>query len=237
MTGVLRSVDWGGPALALLRHCEDLDADRPAVMHIRHTERHFIGDIGDGHNILSTAAGREAAREFGSRLPLGRRYRFIHSYYKRARETAEDINDGVSMRGGESEIAGAMDLASILDHNGYESYVTGYTDNEMSARSFFYKWVSGLIPSDVLVPSIEFAKKAAGILMGNLRKGSSDSFDIYVSHDTWVANFMFHWFGLQPPEDWYMFLDGFLVQLDDRGMDLYYREKMSRVRYPHWWRL
>ncbi len=223
--------------MALLRHCEDLDADRPAVMHIRHTERHFIGDIGDGHNILSTAVGREAAREFGSSLSPDRRYRFFHSYYERARETALDVSEGISAAGGNSEVVSAMELASILDREGYESYVKGYTDNEMSARSFFYRWVSGLIPSDVLVPSIEFAKKAAGILTGNLRKGSSDSFDVYVSHDTWVANFMFHWFGLQPPEDWYRFLDGFIVQLDDRGMDLYYRDRMIRVRYPHWWRL
>jgi hypothetical protein len=237
MTSVLRSVDWGGPALALLRHCKTLDADRPAVMHIRHTERHLIGDIGDGHNILSTAAGKEAAQEFGSRLPLGRRYRFFHSYYERARETAEDVSEGVSAGGGKTKVVGAMDLASILDREGYERYVADYTDNEVSASSFFFRWVSGLIPSDVLVPSKEFAKRAAGILTGNLKGGGPDSFDVYVSHDTWVANFMFHWFGLQPPGDWYRFLDGFIVQLDDRGMDLYYREKRSRVRYPHWWKL
>ncbi len=36
---ILESVEWSGPALSLLGHCTELDPDRPAIMHVRHTER------------------------------------------------------------------------------------------------------------------------------------------------------------------------------------------------------
>lgn len=62
MVKVLSTVNWGEPALDLLSHCCNLDQGKPAVMHIRHTERPLIDDMEDGHNTLPTPTGREAAR-------------------------------------------------------------------------------------------------------------------------------------------------------------------------------
>ena len=45
--------------------------------------------------------------------------------------------------------------------------------------------------------------------------------DVYVSHDTWVAAFMFHWFGLPSPSDWVSFMDGFILHTYDDKMRVY----------------
>ncbi|UCD46039.1 MAG: histidine phosphatase family protein [Candidatus Bathyarchaeota archaeon] len=235
MVQVLGSVDWGGPALALLAHCSSLDGERPAVIHIRHTERPLIEEMVDGKTTVSTETGKEAAYEFGRSLPCSRRYRFFHSYYERARETAVKIHEGVLDGGGSSEVLGSVSLASVLNHEAYYRHLSRFSDTEYHAQGYFYRWVSGHFPPEVLMPSMEFAKKGAEIMMGNLRSGGSDSFDVYASHDTWVAAFMFHWFGLLPSREWVKFLDGFIVQFSDEGMTVYSKEGRMEVDFPHWW--
>jgi len=235
MVKVLSSVDWGEPALALLAHCFSLDGERPAVMHIRHTERPLIEEMGDGRTTVSTETGKEAAYELGKSLPSDRRYRFFHSYYERARETAVKIHEGVVDGGGSSEVVGSVPLASVLNHEAYYRHLSRFSDTDDHAQGFFYRWVSGHFPPEVLMPSAKFAMKGAEIMVGNLRSGGSDFFDVYVSHDTWVAAFMFHWFGLPPHRDWVKFLDGFVVQFGDEVMTVYSKEGRVEVDYPHWW--
>ena len=72
-------------------------------MHGRHSERPRIHTPDDLYAFLNER-GKEAARDFGSRLPGGRLYRFHHSYFDRARETAEEILKGIKGAGGEAQL-------------------------------------------------------------------------------------------------------------------------------------
>jgi len=235
MFKVLRSVVWGEAALALLSKCNRLDPGRPAVMHIRHTERPVIDTIGEGRGMLSTPRGKEAAFEFGAGLPESRRYRLFHTYYDRAKETALKIQEGIKDRGSVSKVGGAIPVATVLDHDAYMEYLSEYADTDDHAKNFFRDWTSKRIPSKMVLPSLEFAREMAQFMMDTLRGARHDSFDIYVSHDVWVAALMFHWFGLKPHDDWYTFLDGFIMQLGDEGMTVYYRDEFKAVPYPSWW--
>jgi broad specificity phosphatase PhoE len=235
MTDVLGSVDWGRAALDLLDHVDELEDDRPTVMHIRHTERQVINDISSGRAALSTPLGKQAAYELGLKLPLGWIYRFFHTYYERTQETAESIHGGITSRGGESEVVGDMKIKTILDQEEYFRYQSGFSDTDHSASDFMRRWTSGETPPHVILPSIEFAKRVADATMVNLRSAHGKPFHIYVSHDVWVAALMYHWFGVQPPDDWYTFLDGFIMQLGEEGMIVYYRDKERTVDYPEWW--
>ena len=237
MTRVLRSVDWGEPALSLLSHCSALDGGRSVVMHIRHTERPLIEGISTGQSTLTTPTGKRAARELGASMPSDRRYRFFHTHYERTRETALEIHGGVVDRGGASVVAGDMRLSTILDQGEYDGMLSGFSDTEAHAAGFFKSWTSGIFPPRVLRPSLEFARMGAEITMAALRSAGADEFHVYVSHDTWVAAFMLHWFGLSPHPDWFKFLDGFIVQFGDDGMTVYFRDRRLEVDYPDWWGL
>ena len=235
MTRVLRSVDWGRHVLELLGHCRKLDQEKPTVMHIRHTERSVIDNISNGRAALSTPLGKAAAYELGESLPSGWVYRFFHTYYERTQETAESVHDGVVAGGGESEVGGDMKVRTILDQEEYFRYQSGFSDTDHSASDFLERWTSGETPPQVILPSIEFARRVAERALENLESAEGRPFHVYVSHDVWVAALMFHWFGVPPHGDWYPFLDGFIMQPGDDGMRVFYRDEVKSVPYPDWW--
>jgi len=237
MTGILERVEWGGPALRLLSRCRRLDKDLPAIMHIRHSERPRINNTGEMNANLNER-GKETARDFGRKLPGGRRYRLYHSYYDRTRETAEEIHQGIQISGGDSELEGAMDLQTVLDPKSYDHIIGRDSlggDTTDSAVNYFVSWTSGRYNPGHILPSLEFAKKGAEIALRNLETAGAGTMDIYVTHDTWVAAFMFHWFGLPPPADWVSFMDGFILQIDGDEMRTYTKDAEFKVHRPHWW--
>jgi broad specificity phosphatase PhoE len=237
MTGVLDWVEWGGPALKVLAHCRVLDLDIPAAMHIRHSERPKIQNP-DGLHALLNERGKEAARDFGSRLPEGRLYRLHHSYFDRARETAEGILCGIEEAGGEGEMVGTVHLETILDLERYNHYFERDClegDTPESAADYFFKWASSRYPPDEIVPTLEFAKRCAELLNNDLGSAGPRSMEIYVSHDTWVAALMYHWFGLSPPRDWVQFMDGFVLQNAGSMLKAYTRDSEIDIHRPHWW--
>lgn len=237
MTGVLDRVEWGGPALKLLAHCRALDPELPAAMHIRHSERPRINNSDDLYAPLNER-GREAARDFGSRLPGGRLYRLHHSYFDRARETAEEILRGIEDAGGEAEMVGTVDLETILDLERYNHYFERdflQGDTPESATDYFFKWASSRYPPDEIVPTLEFAQKCAEILKGDLGAVGPRSMEVYVSHDTWVMAMMYHWFGMGPPRDWVRFMDGFVIQIRGSMFKAFTRDSAIEIHRPHWW--
>ncbi len=81
-----------------------------------------------------------------------------------------------------------------------------------------------------------FAQRAASAMMKNLDKLDSSGFDIYASHDLWVASFLFCWFGIMPSIEWIEYLDGFIMQLTYDRMNVFYKDGKKEAYYPYWWR-
>ena len=70
--------------------------------------------------------------------------------------------------------------------------------------------------------------------MKNFESAGSDTMDVYISHDGWVAAILLHWFGIIPLE-WIRFLNGFLVQFHDDKTIVFYNDKRLEVSLPYWW--
>ena len=235
MSSILKSVEWGKPVLSLLSQCRELDPDLPAVMHIRHSERPPIRSIEERVAKL-TISGKKAAHEFGSVLPTNRSYRLYHTVSDRAIETAEAIHQGLLSIDAETRIKGVF-LNSHHDQEKFWHYLAKnkFISEKKAARSFFIKWVSGHFPPWEIEPCRMFAQRAASVMMKNLDKLDSTGFDIYVSHDLWVVPYLFNWFGIMPSIEWIEYLDGFIMQLTDDLMKVYFKDGKKEAYYPYWW--
>jgi hypothetical protein len=239
MSSVLKSLEWGEPALFLLSQCGELDPNLPAVMHIRHTERPIEepGSLG-GFKIVSTERGKKAAQEFGASLPSSRSYRLYHTYMERTRETAESIHEGILANEGSSNVIGSIPLTTIVDRDGWMYYARRESemdsDEPWSVR-VFTKWISSHYPPWLRMPALNFSQRGAALTMKNLASAEAYTFDIYVSHDVFVATFLLFWFGYFSI-DWVQFLDGFIMQLIDEKVQVYTKNGKKEAYYPYWWK-
>lgn len=233
MESVLWTQSWCRPAQSILEHTLRLSGPHPAIMQIRHTERERSTPGGDP---LSTEQGLKAACEFGASLPTGRRYKLWHTDIERSRETCLAIKSGLMSSEAECTLAGTIPVDTILDPVSFQEEQPRHQvveDTDESALTYLNHWLSGLYPPTMVRPSMEFAQMTAQIMLEDLRE---DSFHLLVSHDTWVAALMFHWFGLPPPLGWVNFLDGFVIELSSSAPTLITKEGAMETKLPDWWR-
>jgi len=236
MARVLKSVSWGKPALSLLSQCKELDTSLPAAMHIRHSERPQIQSRVERGAIL-TITGKEAAFEFGVNLPKDRKYRLFHTQSERARETAEKIHEGLQTQGAKTHLDGVMSFSSHHNQEKFWDYLTRdvLDQGAKTAEPFFINWVSDHYPPWEVESGRTFAQRAAVMTLNNLQAVDSNALDIYVSHDLWIAAFLFYWAGIMPSSEWMKYLDGFILQLTDERIHVYSKEGKKEAYYPYWW--
>jgi len=194
----------------------------------------------NNHAALCTPRGMEAATAFGEGLPAGRVRRLYTTRIDRARETAEAIIRGIKARGGRAEISGQLPARTTIDQEWSEKYMADVmraTGEETRATIILtYRWLAGLIPPGYFNPSLEFARTNAVFVAKNLASAGRGSLDIYICHDTYVGAFMFHWFGEPLYPGGVGFLDGFLIQPEEKAMDVWLRDRHVSAEYPWWWR-
>jgi len=232
MDKILNRSDWCKPATRLLHCIRQLSGEFPIIMHIRHTERERISHPEGA--ALSTEQGRKAAFEFGASLPAGWKYRIWYTSIERTRETSGDILSGLKSNNIESEIKGQIPISTIVDSTNFfrtQSIYQVVEDTDDSAKTYFSHWISGFYPATIVQPSQEFAKKVAEYM---LRTVDHNTFDILISHDTWIAALLFHWFGLLPGPNWINFLDGFAIELRNSKTILITKEGSREINIPPW---
>jgi broad specificity phosphatase PhoE len=238
MPSVLKSVEWGVPALNLLSQHTQLDPNLPAIMHIRHSERPQINSQEERKSIV-TDVGKKAAYEFGANLPLIREYRIFYSTANRAIQTAQLIQKGLRSNSVRAQLKDKESLLLNGDENRYWYYinrdVSEIQAENIRARAFFIKLISDHYPPSEIESPRSFSQRTAFYMMEHLKKTQSDGFDIYVSHDISVASLLLYWCGILPGLEWIQFLDGFILQLTDEHMLVYSKYGKKEIYYPHWW--
>jgi len=231
---VLKSVDWGKPALSLLENLHDLEPDKPAVLHIRHTERPpYDPDISD--QLLCTIWGMKAAVEFGRGIPPERIVRLHSTKIKRTEQTAQSIGEGLVSRGIDPTYSERFDDLMILDSKNASTYLhenLKRSQGEIEASiNFTNDWCAGLTPP-AFCDSKRFARFFADHTKASLEEAGPSGLDIYVTHDVWVGCLLWHWFGITTPSDGIGFLDGFLLQPREGAMTLWFRGEKRIVKSP-----
>ena len=246
MTQFLKSLNWSGPCLSLLEHMKSLDPEKPAILHIRHTERTSFAqeelvrqpDLYNPYALISTDTGKHAAVDFGASLPTSRQHVLFHTPVDRTLETAESICQGIRNTGGKAVLAGKFADLPVLDQKARTELarrrVLRYGIDVFPDGGAIL-WICGHNPTSLQKPSLEFSQEIARTNMDNLRNAPSNALHTYVSHDSWILTLMFHWFALLPDPDNVSFLGGFLMQLNTDGLQVWYRDKSRLYEYPYWW--
>jgi hypothetical protein len=247
VTEFLASQNWSGPCISLLKHMKSLNPDKPAILHIRHTERTSLtqeeilrspSTYTPGYYLPSTDIGKQAAADFGASLPTDREYTLFHTHMDRTLETAESICQGIRSIGGKALIAGEMADIPVLDQKARNELsqkrvrkygLDAYPDEGAT------NWICGLNPPNMVKPSLEFAQEIAWTNMDHLRNAQSNALHMYVSHDTWIHLLMFHWFAVLPDPNNAPFLGGFLMQFDSDDIHVWFRGESKLCEYPYWW--
>jgi len=235
MSSVLESVEWGNPVLSLLSHCPELDPNIPAIMHLRHTERPML-TVGspDNYEQRSTELGKKAAYELGTKLPTNRNYRIYHTLIERTKETAIEIKKGIASNNVSADIIGAISLSSVVNRAKFSEIAARELKHGVDAEGIFSKWLSGHYPPWVRVPALDFSQRGASIMMENYKALEASSFDVYVSHDIFIAVFLLHWFGIVPL-DVVEFLDGFILQFYGEKIMVFTKLGKKEILSPYWW--
>jgi len=229
MNSVLERVDWGNPVLAFLDQLKHINPELPALIHIRHSERVLEGLYTD-----LTQTGLEASKQFGEQLPRNRSYRFYHTPSSRTEKTVEKIIEGLHQKQPKTSIQNIGDLKTMRDEEKAVINLRKNWDDSTQIRSWFYKWVAGFYPPWEMGSTLDAAQQLSGIMMKNLDTATPETIDLYVTHDTYVAVCVFHWFGLMIT-DWINFLNGFMVQFYPDCMRVFYSGSIMDVEYPYWW--
>jgi len=229
-TEILQNVDWGKPSLDILRKSRQLDFDYPSVMVIRHSERYEPIKLDKIHKAQLTEVGKKCAKNFGELLPTELKYRISHSISERTQDTAIEINQGIIERGGQSIIEGPNPVLSHILQ--YENSFNEYLEQDMG--NFFNHWISGLYPPYKLEDSKLFAKRFGNYAFKDLLEVCNNRMNIYVSHDIFILNYMFHWFGINLASEGLRYLDGFIMQEIEGELFIYYKNGIKKTKRPFW---
>ncbi len=144
-----------------------------------------------------TPRGEEASYEFGRMLPVNRGYYFYHTDMERTIKTAEMMKKGIHDNGGVAEIVDEIPLFSVLNYGEAAKIIRemNIDDDVLGAKIMFYRWISGMFPSHVFRPSLNFAQLGAAIMLENLEDAETGDMHVWVGHENWIAAFLMHWLG------------------------------------------
>ena len=237
MVSVLESSDWGKNVLTLAKKVHELDRAKSAFIHIRHSERPQMELHKEAFKMPLSQRGEQAAYEFGLQLPNNRHYHFYHTDMDRTKKTAEMIQRGIQENGGISEIVDEIPLFTMLDYEkgGNILRELNIPDDNLRAKTIFYRWISGIFPPEIIRPSLDFSQEAASMMLKKLEAAESSDVFVWVTHENWIAAFLMHWLG-EWSFGWVPFLDGFTVQTYDDHMSVYFRGEEKKPKYPYWWK-
>jgi hypothetical protein len=184
-----------------------------------------------------TETGKQASYDFGTRLPQDKTYRLYHTERSRTINTAKQIHEALSDRGISSKIIGDVGRPEKYEFETLRHYFSIEREHgsDHPVRSFFYHWIGGRISTESLLSVEDFGRWMSEICLDNLSSVREDSVDLYVSHEIWVAAFLFSWLGYNPV-NWVNFIEGFLVQPYDDYLKYYTKDGSRITYYPYWWK-
>jgi hypothetical protein len=131
---------------------------------------------------------------------LEKNYRLYHTNRSRTKNTAKQIHKALIDRGIQSKIIGDIGRPDKYELESLRKYFSLEREqgSENPVRAFFYHWIGGKISSESVISVTDFGRWMSELCLNNLRSAEDDQVDVYVSHEIWVAAFIYSWLGYNP---------------------------------------
>lgn len=228
---ILSEVSWGKPVLKLLSYANQLNNNCKTIIVIRHSAREEPEELTEVFKAPLTQIGKDAAYDFGTRLPKNRTYHLYHSTIWRCRDTAIYIEKGIKSRNGKTLFQGEMETLMTIksSREKFIEYV------ERDSDQFVDYWLAGHYPQHEIEPAIDLAKRTAFEITQNSNL-KENTVDIYVTHDFHILVYLYYWAEVLSTSQWIQYLDGFILQFKKNKLSFYYNEGKKEISYPNWWK-
>ena len=100
---------------------------------------------------------------------------------------------------------------------------------------FVDHWIAGFYPESTIENPSNVAKRVSDDIIINSENIENDTLDIYISHDFHLLLFLFYWTGILATKQWISYLDGFILQIYDDFLKIYYGNEEKEIPLPYWW--
>lgn len=213
---------WEIPA-SLLSNLEQIPADQPVALLLRHSVRDEIPPGETGNEVPITEAGKDIALKLGQKL--GARLKSLHSSpLSRCVQTAEALRlgAGVDARIAESRLLGDPGVYVLDGHLAWRNWETLGHEGVMRH----------LVAEKKALPGMAQPDEAAQFLVQCMLSSADGApgIHVFVTHDVLVTATVARLQGAcHEPSDWPLFLEGALFWRSKVGVYIAYRDNSCLV--------
>ena len=229
------NMNWMKQAEILLKHITKFPANSKIIMMMRHSEREPLSSLKKNSDLQLTEDGHHAARIFGENLPKNRHVRIFYSNRDRCRDTALDIMDGFTKKGGQHVNGGTLEPLYAL-----KTIKDGFFKDELQSFTLLEimnRWINEQYDPNDIEPITAYSKRAAPLIWGKLDELSLEGeIDIHISHEVLLMALRSGWFSLNPDNKWTEFLGGYAFTLTKDHILLLDFDEFLKIPYPRWWK-
>ena len=228
---------WTKQANNIMEGLNKFPAHSKIIIIMRHSQRNEPKLVNENDlkvaNMELTPLGKEMAKNFGEKLPVGKTVRLFHSPRSRCKETAEKIYQGFTKVNGKGIFMGECKSLHGIGIN-TQSYLDEF--NKYKDYQVINRYVAGVYSPDLWPPALPFYQKSGQQIWSQIEMNSEGDIDIFISHDFHIMIFRFGWFGLPPDERWINYLGGFAFSIMKDHILLLDYGKLIKLGIPYWWK-
>jgi hypothetical protein len=223
---------WTTQARQIIKGLREFPENSKIILILRHSHRDEPKELESLLKLRLTPEGHAIAKKFGEELPINRTIRLFHSVVWRCQETAENILSGFESVDGKGKIKGGF--TPLFDLQTPRDFFPNQL-KKFSGHQFFFRWVAGLYPPNIIIPLLNFSQKAAELIWGKYKRAPDRNIDIHVTHDFLLLALRFGWFGIPPDKNWVSYLGGFALSFNEDKIWFLDSEKLIETELPYWW--
>ena len=203
------TLEWLNNAKGLVHWAGNNSNTGAIMLVVRHSHREDSQEVQQLLKMRLTELGHKMAFQFGRESPSLQRVEISYSRHHRCHETAKDIAKGYNSRNVKAKLV--SDIRVLLGPQGNGNRI-GHEMLSLEGPEFINRWAAGQLSAATIEPIEEFGKVFITETIGRLRRASSNTMHIHVTHDLVIMGARNILFGtIATKENWTPFLGGFGV--------------------------
>jgi broad specificity phosphatase PhoE len=224
----------------ILENLKSIPENESVILIIRHSERSEIKCYEEIVNAGLTEKGKARAIDFGRRMPIKKNVRFFSSPIDRCLQTAELIKQGLLENHINSDFHFKKEelnthiLPVLQGPNGdwWQMSTRLAVEGHMNMVS---RWIFGHYSPAILEPFNEYVMRLAYFILAHHERAQKPVLDIISTHDVTIMALLCGLLGEMRHFNWVEYFGGFILQLKEHSLVIYYGKEKKEISFPYWW--